>query len=99
MEAEQFRWIGKPLPRVEDERLMRGAGHYIDDLDPFPGCKVAAIVRSPYAHAYIRDIDVEAALQVPGVVGVLTGADVRREMRPFPVGVPAQIEDYPMAID
>ena len=99
MEVEQFRWIGKPVSRVEDERLMRGAGRYIDDLDPFPGCKVAAIVRSPYAHAFIRNIDAEAALQVPGVVGVITGADVRREMRPFPVGVPEPVEYYPMAID
>src|SRR6266700_1086484 len=99
MEAEQFRWIGKPVSRVEDERLIRGAGRYIDDLEPFPGCKVAAIVRSPYAHAYIRHIDMEAVLQVPGVVGVITGAEVRRETRPFPVGVPAPIEYYPMAID
>ena len=99
MESEQFRWIGKSLPRVEDERLMRGAGRYLDDLEPFPGCKVAAIVRSPYAHAHIRHIDIEAVLQVPGVVGVITGADVRREMRPFPVGVPAPIEYYPVAID
>src|SRR5438270_234848 len=99
MEVEQFRWIGKPVSRVEDERLMRGAGRYIDDLDPFPGCKVAAIVRSPYAHAFIRSIDAEAALQVPGVVGVITGADVRREMRPFPVGVPEPVEYYPLAID
>src|SRR5438132_8031949 len=99
MEVEQFRWIGKPVSRVEDERLMRGAGRYIDDLAPFPGCKVAAIVRSPYAHAFIRSIDAEAALQVPGVVGVITGADVRREMRPFPVGVPEPVEYYPMAID
>jgi len=99
MESEQFRWIGKSLPRVEDERLMRGAGRYIDDLEPFPGCKVAAIVRSPYAHAHIRHIDVEAAFQVPGVAGVITGANVRQEMRPFSVGVPAPIEYYPMAID
>jgi 2-furoyl-CoA dehydrogenase large subunit len=99
MESKQFRWIGKSLPRVEDERLMRGAGRYIDDLEPFPGCKAATIVRSPYAHASIRQIDAEAALQVPGVVGVVAGADVRREMRPFPVGVPAPIEYYPMAID
>src|SRR5260221_11483610 len=99
MESEQFRWIGKSLSRVEDERLMRGAGRYIDDLEPFPGCKIDTIVRSPYAHAHIRHIDVEAALQVPGVVGVITGADVRREMRPFPVGVPAPIEYYPVALD
>ncbi|GAC1567295.1 MAG: molybdopterin-dependent oxidoreductase [Ktedonobacteraceae bacterium] len=78
---------------------MRGAARYIDDLEPFPGCKVAAFVRSPYAHAHIRHIDVQAALQVPGVVGVITGADVRREMRPFPVGVSAPIEYYPLAIN
>ena len=99
MNAEEFHWIGKSVSRVEDERLMRGAGRYIDDLDPFPGCKVAAIVRSPYAHATIQSIDGETALQVPGVVGIITGADVRREMRPFPVGVPEPIEYYPMAID
>src|SRR5438270_13100652 len=68
-------------------------------MHPFPGCQVAALVRSPYAHAIIRNIDVEAALQIPGVVGVITGADVRREMLPFPVGVPAPVEYYPMAID
>jgi len=73
MESEQFRWIGKPLPRVEDERLMRGAGHYIDDIEPLPGCKVAAILRSPYAHAFILHIDVADALRVPGVVVLLPG--------------------------
>jgi 2-furoyl-CoA dehydrogenase large subunit len=99
MESEEFRWIGKPLPRVEDERLMRGAGHFIDDLEPFPRCKVAAILRSPHAHARIRQINVQPALQVPGVVGVITGAEVRAEMRPFPVGVPAPVEYYPIAID
>jgi 2-furoyl-CoA dehydrogenase large subunit len=99
MASEPFRWIGKSLPRVEDERLMRGAGHYIDDLSPFPGCKVAAIVRSPYAHALISYIDIQDALHAPGVIGVITGADIRREMRPFPVGVPAPVEYYPLAID
>ncbi len=84
MESEQFRWIGKSLPRVEDERLMRGAGRYIDDLEPFPGCKAAAIVRSPYAHAHIRHIDVEAAFQVPGVVGVITGAAIANAVAECP---------------
>ncbi|HZU01692.1 MAG TPA: hypothetical protein VFA10_18630, partial [Ktedonobacteraceae bacterium] len=92
MEAEPFRWIGKSLPRVEDERLMRGAARYIDDISPFPGCKVAAILRSPYAHATICQIDVKEALLTPGVVGIITGADVKREMRPFPVGVPAPVD-------
>ena len=99
MTSEPFRWIGRPVCRVEDERLMRGAGHFIDDLDPLPGCKVAALVRSPYAHARIQRIDAQAALALPGVVGVITGADVQREMRPFPVGVPAPIAYYPLAVD
>jgi len=99
MESEQFRWIGKPLPRVEDERLLRGTGRYIDDLEPLPGCRVAAILRSPYAHARIRQIDPAQALKLPGVVGVVTGAEVQREMRPFPVGVPAPVEYYPIAVD
>src|SRR5438874_12412326 len=98
MEVEQFRWIGKPISRVEDERLVRGAGRYIDDLHPFPGCKVAAIVRSPYAHACIRNIGVEAALQVRGVVGVISGADVEREMRSVSVGVREPVEYYLMTI-
>jgi len=99
MDAEQFRWIGMPISRVEDERLMRGSDRYIDDLNPFPGCKVAAIVRSPYAHATIQKIDVEAALRLPGVVGIVTGAEVRREMRPFPVGVPEPVEYYPGSVN
>lgn len=99
MALETSRWIGKSLPRVEDERLLRGAGHFIDDLTPFPGCKVATILRSPYAHATIKTIDIQEALQVPGVIGVITGADIKREMRPFPVGVPAPVAYYPLAIE
>jgi 2-furoyl-CoA dehydrogenase large subunit len=95
----EFRWIGKAQPRVEDERLLRGTGRYIDDMAPCAGCKVAAIVRSPHAHALIRHIDVTDALQVPGVVGVITGADARRELRPFSVGVPAPVAYYPIAIE
>jgi 2-furoyl-CoA dehydrogenase large subunit len=99
MESERFRWIGQSLPRVEDERLLRGAGHFLDDLAPLPGCKVAAFVRSPYGHARIKAIETSAALALPGVVGVVTGADVQREMRPFPVGVPAPIAYYPLAVE
>ncbi len=99
MKQDAHRWIGKALSRVEDERLMRGSGRYIEDLSPFPGCKVAAILRSPYAHATISQVDVEDALKLPGVIGIVTGADIQREMRPFPVGVPAQVAYYPMAIE
>ena len=66
--------IGQPVSRLEDPRLLKGLGRYIDDLD-LPGQAYAFILRSPYAHARIRAIDTGAAAAMPGVLGVLTGAD------------------------
>jgi carbon-monoxide dehydrogenase large subunit len=67
-------YIGRSLPRREDRRLIQGQGRFTDD-NVVPGALHAAFVRSPYAHANIRRIDVNRALQRPGVVAVLTGAD------------------------
>ena len=66
--------IGQPVSRLEDPRLLRGLGRYVDDLN-LPGQACAYILRSPHAHARIRSIDARAAAAVPGVLGVLTGAD------------------------
>src|SRR3712207_9518488 len=66
-------YVGAPLKRVEDPRLLRGAGAFLDDLRE-PGLLHLAFVRSPYGHARIVRVDVEAARAVPGVVAVL-GAD------------------------
>ena len=68
--------IGKPLKRKEDPRLIQGLSHYVDDI-VLPGLQYAAILRSPYAHAKIRSIDVSKAQASPGVTLVLTGADLR----------------------
>jgi aerobic carbon-monoxide dehydrogenase large subunit len=68
--------IGKPLKRKEDPRLIQGLAHYVDDI-VLPGLQYAAILRSPYAHAKIRSVDVSKAQAAPGVSVVLTGADVR----------------------
>ncbi|MCX5534605.1 xanthine dehydrogenase family protein molybdopterin-binding subunit [Streptomyces sp. NBC_00006] len=68
-------WIGRPVPRVEDDRLLRGNGRYVDDIE-LPGAAEAAVLRSPHAHARIESVDVTAALDAPGVLAVLTGADV-----------------------
>ncbi|AJE49188.1 xanthine dehydrogenase family protein molybdopterin-binding subunit [Celeribacter indicus] len=65
---------GEANPRHEDDRLLTGHGRYSDDVN-LPGQAHAAIVRSPYAHAAINGIDGEAALDMPGVLAVLTGAD------------------------
>src|SRR5215471_2013944 len=62
-------------PRVEDDTLVRGAGQFVADR-PEPGQAYAQFVRSPHACAQIRAIDIEAAKAAPGVVAVLTGADM-----------------------
>ena len=69
------KYVGHPLKRVEDPRLIKGLATYVDDLHP-AGLLYAAILRSPYAHARIGRIDTTAARALPGVVAVLTGADV-----------------------
>ena len=69
-----FRFIGQPLPRNEDARLLTGRGQFTDDFN-FPGQAYAAMVRSPHAHARIIGIDHSTARTMPGVLGVFTGAD------------------------
>ena len=67
-------YIGQPIPRLEDARLVTGAGQYTDDFR-LPGQVYAAFVRSPHAHARLLRIGSEAAAVSPGVLAVLTGAD------------------------
>ena len=67
--------MGHSRKRVEDARFIRGAGHYIDDIN-LPGQLWLDIVRSPYAHARIKSIDASEALKVPGVAAVITGKDL-----------------------
>jgi aerobic carbon-monoxide dehydrogenase large subunit len=70
-------YVGRPLKRVEDPRLIRGIATYVDDIR-LPGLLHVAFVRSTYAHARITGISVDAARSAPGVVGVFTGADVNQ---------------------
>jgi len=86
--------IGKPLKRKEDPRLIQGLAHYVDDI-VLPGMQYAAILRSPYAHAKIRSIDVSKAQAAPGVSLVITGADVRGSLGIVPCA--AQIPDMKSA--
>jgi 2-furoyl-CoA dehydrogenase large subunit len=86
------------MKRVEDGRLLGGRGTFIDD-HIFPNAGHAAIVRSPHAHARILGYDVREAAAAPGVVGVITGADVARHTKPFSVGVTAQVRYYCAATD
>lgn len=74
-------FVGKSLPRREDDRLLAGRGQYIADLE-LPGMLHAAFVRSPVAHARIRSVDVSRALQAPGVALALSGAQLREALPP-----------------
>jgi aerobic carbon-monoxide dehydrogenase large subunit len=65
---------GKPVRRVEDLTLLRGAGTYVDNMK-IEGMLTLYFVRSPIAHATIRSIDVKAAREMPGVVGVYSAED------------------------
>jgi carbon-monoxide dehydrogenase large subunit len=67
--------VGVAMKRKEDPRFLQGKGHYVDDLT-FPGMLYMAIVRSPYPHAEIKNIDISEAMKVPGVKAVITGKDL-----------------------
>ena len=77
--------VGQSVPRTEDPKLLRGAGNFVDDVN-LPHQAQAYMLRSPYAHAEIKKIDVAAALAVPGVLAVLTGADYEADGLGFITG-------------
>jgi carbon-monoxide dehydrogenase large subunit len=64
--------MGHSIKRKEDPRFIRGQGRYVDDI-VLPGMLYLDIVRSPFAHARIKSINVEKAMKVPGVLAVITG--------------------------
>jgi carbon-monoxide dehydrogenase large subunit len=79
-----YRFIGKPLPRKEDARLITGKGRFTDDFH-LDGQAYAAMVRSPYPHARLVAIDATRARAMPGVLGVFTGADCAADkLNPIP---------------
>jgi carbon-monoxide dehydrogenase large subunit len=67
--------IGQPVPRSEDPVLLRGAGHYSDDVS-LPGQAYAVMVRSQHAHGVLRQVETAAACAMPGVLAVYTAADL-----------------------
>jgi carbon-monoxide dehydrogenase large subunit len=81
------RYLGAPVPRNEDPRLLTGRALFVDDVDPH-GLLHAAFVRSPYAHARLRGVDIAAARRRPGVHAVLTAEDLGAYWRPGPLLVP-----------
>src|SRR4026209_278967 len=69
--------MGHSVKRKEDPRFLRGLGNYVDDAN-LPGMLYLDIVRSPYAHATIKNIDISKATAIPGVLAVITGKDLEK---------------------
>ena len=97
--AARYRYIGRPMPVVEDRRFVRGGGRYINDLS-LPAMLHLAVVPAPVAHARLTGLDTSQARCAPGVVAVLTGQDLAAMMEPVPqeLHLPAVVW-YPLAVD
>src|SRR5215468_4337589 len=77
------KYVGQRVKRTEDPRLIQGLAHYVDDIK-LPDTLYVAFLRSMYAHAKIKSIDVSEASHAPGVVAVYTGADIGTKIGPVP---------------
>jgi len=80
-------FFGERIKRNEDPRLLTGQALFVDDVD-LPNLAHVAFLRSPYAHAHIRSIDVSRALEREGVVAIYTAADLGDYWKPGPLLVP-----------
>lgn len=83
----ETRYIGRPIRRNEDARLLRGQALFVDDVD-LPGMLHVAFVRANEAHSRITELDVSEALEREGVVAVYTAADLGEYWQPGPLLVP-----------
>jgi carbon-monoxide dehydrogenase large subunit len=84
--AQADRFFGRALARREDVRHLRGRGRFTDDVRPAGVVSAlhVALARSPHAHARIRSVSTDRAVKMPGVVAVVTGADLADTVSPLP---------------
>src|ERR1700737_2452705 len=90
------KWVGQPIRRKEEDRLVRGKGIFVDD-QKLTGMLHIRFVRSSYGHAKLTRVDVSKAAALPGVVCTLTGAEVKGMVQPvIQIGPDAsqKIADY-----
>src|SRR6202011_4854495 len=95
------KWVGQPIRRKEEDRLVRGKGIFVDD-QKLTGMLHIRFVRSSYGQAKLTRVDVSKAAALTGVVCTLTGAEIKGMVQPFiEIGpdVGQNIADYPMAVD
>ena len=81
------RQIGRPIRRNEDPRLLTGRALFVDDLE-LPGMLHVAFLRSQYAHARLRSVDISGALAKPGVIAAFSAEDLGAYWQPGPLLVP-----------
>ena len=81
-ESDREAYVGRPLKRTEDPRLITGRGQYVEDIK-LPGLAHLAFLRSPHAHARVAALRTDAARRAPGVVRVVTARDLG-PLRPLP---------------
>lgn len=85
--------VGQPVRRIEDQRLLTGAGRFTDDVT-LPRQAYAYFLRSPHPHAAVLSVDTRGARAAAGVIGVVTGADLASAgLGPIPCQVPLKNHD------
>src|SRR5262252_8436554 len=82
-ESANRRYVGSPVKTINGDLFVTGRARFVSDIN-LPGTLHVAVLRSPHPHARIGAIDASAALGCPGVVKVLTGADIRERLDPIP---------------
>ncbi|MEW6636945.1 MAG: hypothetical protein AB1425_09065, partial [Actinomycetota bacterium] len=92
------KYIGGGVPRKEDPALVTGRANWTDNIR-LPGMLHATLLRSPYAHAKIRSIDVSEARNQPGVVAVFTGDDLAQDWDRNPQANPAAVTGYDLSFE
>ena len=86
--------LGKPIKRREDPEMLRGQAKFTADMT-LPSMLHMAILRSEHGHARIKSIDIAAAQRMPGVVRVITAADLENKMMPLPcIWIPGGAESH-----
>jgi 2-furoyl-CoA dehydrogenase large subunit len=98
-DGEKKTFLGQPVERVEDQILLMGKAQFSDHLPTRAGTLHAAILRSPHAHATIKSIDTTKAEQVPGIVTVMTGEDVKEMSEAFLIVLRAPINQWALAVE
>src|ERR1700742_2483286 len=98
MAVETHTWIGRDIKRREDPALLTGGAQFTNDF-VLPGMLHAAVKRSPHAHATIVSVNCEAARALPGVVAVLSGAELAAVVEPLPRFCAEEVVERAVAVD